>query len=111
MKSKTNNFLGFGGVFPIGILDKDGKSIAKSKPIKKPNDEIDSGAFQDALEHSTAEHMIYYSQIIIGNILNYIRSKFEIKEEDTLLKTVPLFQKIEKKRILKDLWQGSQETF
>ncbi|MFR1354310.1 DUF4209 domain-containing protein [[Clostridium] symbiosum] len=82
VKSKTNNFLGFGGVFPIGILDKDGKSIAKSKPIKKPNDEIDSGAFQDALEHSTAEHMIYYSQIIIGNILNYIRSKFEIKEED-----------------------------
>lgn len=78
----ADGLLGFGGLFPIGILGKDGKSIAKSKPIKNAHGEIDSSAFQDSMERRTAEFMGYFSQILIGNTLNYIRSKFEIEEKD-----------------------------
>lgn len=74
--------LGFGGLFPIGILGKDGKSIAKSKPVKKSGDEIDPAAFQNSVERNTAEFMGYFSQSMIGNTLNYIRSKFEVEEKD-----------------------------
>lgn len=80
--SSVNDFLGFGTLFPIGILGKDGKSIAKSRPIKKCNDEVDLGAFQDALEHRTSELMDFFSQIMVWNTLNYIRSKFVIEEKD-----------------------------
>lgn len=72
----------FSGLFPIGILGKDGKSIAKSKPIKKSGEEIDLAALQDSVEKNTAEFMGYFSQIMIGNTLNYIRSKFEVEEKD-----------------------------
>lgn len=80
--SSADTFFGFGSLFPIGILGKDGKSIAKSRPIKKSNDEVDLGAFQDALEHRTSELMDFFSQIMIWNTLNYIRSKFVIEEKD-----------------------------
>lgn len=72
----------FSGLFPIGILGKDGKSIAKSKPIKKSGEEIDLAALQDSVEKNTAEFMGYFSQIMVGNTLNYIRSKFEVEEKD-----------------------------
>ena len=35
--TKSADTIGFGGLFPVGILGKDGKSIAKSRPIKKTN--------------------------------------------------------------------------
>lgn len=73
---------GIGDLFPIGILGKDGKSIAKSRPIKKGANDIDEGAFQDKLEHRTSELMNFSSQILVGNTLNYIRSKFIIEEHD-----------------------------
>lgn len=72
----------FSGLFPIGILGKDGKSIAKSRPIKKSGDEIDLAALQDSMEKNTAEFMGYFSQIMIMNTLNYISSKFEVEEKD-----------------------------
>lgn len=49
---------------------------------KKGANDIDEGAFQDKLEHRTSELMNFSSQILVGNTLNYIRSKFIIEEHD-----------------------------
>lgn len=78
----TNSMRGLSDLFQIGILGKDGKAIAKSKPIKNGNDEINEGAFQDKLEHKTAEYMSCFAQIMVGNTLNYIRTKFIVEETD-----------------------------
>ncbi len=80
--TKSADAIGFGGLFPVGILGKDGKSIAKSRPIKKSGDEIDSAAFQESVERRASEFMGYFSQIMIGNTLHYIRSKFKVEEKD-----------------------------
>lgn len=80
--TKSADVIGFGGLFPVGILGKDGKAIAKSRPIKKSGDEIDSAAFQESVERRASEFMGYFSQIMIGNTLHYIRSKFEVEEKD-----------------------------
>ena len=72
----------FSELFPIGILGNDGKTIAKSKSIKKSNNAIDEVALQNKLEHETAEYMNCISQIMIGNTLNYIRRKFKVEETD-----------------------------
>lgn len=69
-------------LFPVGILGKDGKSIAKSRPIKKGDNEIDEEAFQAKMEQRTAEIINFLSQILIGNTLNYIRCHFTIEEDD-----------------------------
>ena len=80
--TKSADVMEVGGLFPVGILGKDGKAIAKSKPIKKSGDKIDSAAFQESIERRTSEFMGYFSQIMIGNTLNYIRSKFQVEEKD-----------------------------
>ena len=69
-------------LFSVGILGKDGKSIAKSRPIKKGDNEIDEEAFQAKMEQRTAETINFLSQILIGNTLNYIRCHFTIEEDD-----------------------------
>lgn len=80
--TESVDVMGLGRIFPIAILGKDGKSIAKSKPIKKSDDKIDSAAFQESIEQRTSELMGFFSQIMIGNTLNYIRSKFKVEEKD-----------------------------
>lgn len=77
---KTKGFVS--DLFPVGILGQDGKSIAKSRPIKKGNNEIDEEAFQEKLEQTTAETINFLSQMLIGNTLNYIRCHFTIEEDD-----------------------------
>ena len=72
----------FSDLFPVGILDKDGKSIAKSRPIKKWKNEIDEEAFQEKVEQRMTETINFLSQIVIGNTLNYIRCNFTIEEND-----------------------------
>lgn len=80
----ANELLGFGSLFPIGIIGQDGKSIAKSKPIKNKNGEIDEDALSDAVEQKASELMNVYSQIVIQNVLYFIRAKFIVNEEDIL---------------------------
>lgn len=99
--------------FPIGILGNDGKTIAKSKSIKKSNNEIDEVAFQNKLEHKTAEYMNYFSQIMIGNTLNYIRTKFRVEEMDirTIVENSIIVPKDRREAYVKGIMSGFSGDF
>lgn len=109
----TKTIGGIGDLFPIGVLGKDGKSIAKSRPIKKGDNDIDEGAFQDKLEHRTSEHMSFSSQILVGNTLRYIRSKFIIEERDIreIVEESIIAPKDRKEAYIKGLMSGFSGDF
>lgn len=104
---------GISDLFPIGILGKDGKSIAKSRPIKKGDNGIDEGAFQDKLEYRASEQMNFSSQILVGNTLNYIRSKFTIEESDIrdIVEESIIVPKDRKESYIKGIFSGFSGDF
>ena len=83
LEESIKNSEGFASsLFSVGIIGKDGKPIAKSQPIKTANNEFDKEAFQARLEQKAAKTINCFSQIVIGNTLNYIQSHFTIEEND-----------------------------
>ena len=100
-------------LFPVGILNRDGKSIAKSRPIKKGKNEIDVEAYQEKLEQKTAQTIDYLSQIIIWNILNYIHCHFTITEEDVrkIVEGSAFIPQNRKEAYLKGLMAGFSDDF
>lgn len=104
---------GISDLFPIGILGKDGKSIAKSRPIKKGDNGTDEGAFQDKLEYRASEQMNFSSQILVGNTLNYIRSKFTIEESDIrdIVEESIIVPKDRKESYIKGIFSGFSGDF
>ena len=83
IEESIKNSEGFiSSLFSVGIIGKDGKTIAKSQPIRKVNNEFDKEAFHAQLERKATQTINYFSQIMIGNTLNYIQSNFTIEEND-----------------------------
>lgn len=68
--------------FPIGILGKDGQTVAKSKSVLNAQHEIDPEGLQCSVEKRVADIMRYEAQIVIANIRSYLCQNYKVEEND-----------------------------